>query len=69
MDDSDRFTAARRKMIDAFVRVSDLARRAGVDGAAITAAHGLFFDGNEAIKSACDAAGDHADTRTRAGNG
>lgn len=37
-------------MIDAFVRVSDLGRRAGVDEDVITAAHGQFFDGNVRIK-------------------
>lgn len=37
-------------MIDAFVKVSDLARRAGVEEDVILAAHGQFFDGNVEVK-------------------
>jgi hypothetical protein len=39
-------------MIDAFVEVSDLARRAGVDEELISEAHGRFFDGNVDAKRA-----------------
>lgn len=36
----------------AFVRLSDLARMAGVDEDTITVLHGQFFDGNVTIKAA-----------------
>lgn len=49
---SDRFTAGRRQMIDAFVKISDLARKAGVDEDEISMIHGEFFDGNVEIKVA-----------------
>ncbi len=39
-------------MIEAFVVISDLARRAGVDDDQITEAHGRFFDGNVDVKDA-----------------
>lgn len=39
-------------MIEAFVMISDLARRAGVDEDLITEAHGRFFDGHVDIKDA-----------------
>lgn len=48
----DQFTAGRRNMIDAFVALSDAARRAGVDEDAISQLHGRFFDGNVAVKAA-----------------
>lgn len=48
----DRFHHGRRDMIDAFTRVSDLARRAGVGEGEISAAHGRFFDGNVEAKDA-----------------
>jgi hypothetical protein len=48
----EQFHAGRRGMITAFVLVSDLARRAGVDEDSIDAAHGEFFDGNVSIKDA-----------------
>lgn len=48
----DEFHRGRREMIDAFVRVSDLARRAGVDEGVISEAHGQFFDGNVRVKGA-----------------
>lgn len=48
----DNFLHGRRGMIAAFVRVSDLARGAGVDEHTISAAHGQFFDGNVAAKDA-----------------
>lgn len=37
-------------MIDAFVMVSDLARRSGVDEDNILSAHSRFFDGNVELK-------------------
>ena len=48
----DKFDHGRRAMIDAFVRLSDTARRAGIDEGDISAAHGQFFDGNVETKSA-----------------
>jgi hypothetical protein len=48
----DDFAAGRRAMIDAFVEMSMLARRAGVDPDAVTALHGVFFDGNVQTKRA-----------------
>lgn len=48
----DQFTAGRLGMRAAFVRLSDLARMAGVDEDTITALHGQFFDGNVAVKAA-----------------
>lgn len=48
----DKFHAGRRDMLDAFVDLSTLARRAGVPEIEISAAHGQFFDGNVAIKDA-----------------
>lgn len=39
-------------MIDAFVKMSDMARRAGADENAITDLHGQFFDGHVMIKGA-----------------
>lgn len=48
----DAFHAGRSEMIRAFVRVSDLARRAGVDEEEISRLHGLFFDGNVSVKQA-----------------
>ena len=44
-------TSGRRLMIDAFVKVSDRARRAGVDEGWISEMHGQFFDGNVQVKS------------------
>jgi len=46
----------RRAMIDVFVKVSDRARRAGVDEGWITEMHGRFFDGNVQVKAAFGAA-------------
>ncbi len=51
----DQLTAGRRKMRDAFVNVSDLARRAGVDEDAISELHGEFFDGNVEVQDAVQA--------------
>lgn len=48
----DRFNTARRDMLDAFVELSTLARKAGVPELDISATHGQFFDGNVAIKQA-----------------
>ncbi len=48
----DQFLAGRLGMRAAFVRLSDLARMAGVDEDTITALHGQFFDGNVTIKGA-----------------
>lgn len=48
----DKFHAGRRDMLDAFVDLSTLARRAGVPEIEISATHGQFFDGNVAIKEA-----------------
>lgn len=42
--------AALRDMIGAFVRISDLARRAGVDEDEISIQHGMFFDGKVAAQ-------------------
>lgn len=51
MDDiRDKFTGGRRAMIDAFVDLSTLARRAGVGEDEITPLHGRFFDGNVQVK-------------------
>jgi hypothetical protein len=53
MDDiRDRFNGGRRAMIDAFVDLSTLARRAGVTEDEITEVHGRFFDGNVETKRA-----------------
>lgn len=53
MDDTyAKFHLGRRDMINAFVKVSNLARRVGVNEDDITAAHGQFFDGNAETKSA-----------------
>ncbi len=54
MDDTirDQFTTGRRGMLAAFVALSDLARRAGVDEDEISVLHGRFFDGNVAVKAA-----------------
>lgn len=46
----DQFGTGRRDMLDAFVALSGLARRAGVDDDEISDIHGKFFDGNVAIK-------------------
>lgn len=52
----DKFNTGRRGMIDAFVALSTLARRAGVSDDDIFATHGQFFDGNVETKSAFSAA-------------
>lgn len=43
-------------MIDAFAELTTLALRAGVDGDAVTALHGRFFDGNMQAKKTFGAA-------------
>jgi hypothetical protein len=49
----DDFAAGRRLMIEAFVQMSDRARRAGaVDDDEALRLHGRFFDGNVAAKRA-----------------
>lgn len=48
----DQFNTGRRAMIDAFVELGALARRAGVDHDAISELHGRFFDGNVETKRA-----------------
>lgn len=48
----DEINAGRLAMRDAFVELSDLARRAGVDEDRISELHGRFFDGNVAVKTA-----------------
>jgi hypothetical protein len=68
MDDiRDQFATGRRKMIDAFVRISDLARRAGVDEDTISACHGEFFDGNVETKDAFGVAAFLAQVRMASG--
>ena len=53
MDETcNKHEAGRRSMIDAFVKMSDMARRAGADENAITDLHGQFFDGHVVIKGA-----------------
>jgi hypothetical protein len=47
----ERLHHGRRSMLDAFLQMSTLARQAGVDGEAISAIHGKFFDGNVEVKS------------------
>lgn len=47
----DQFDSGRLAMRDAFVELSDLARRAGVDEDRISELHGRFFDGNVAVKA------------------
>ena len=46
----DKFHAGRRDMLDAFVELSTLARRAGVPELEISMTHGQFFDGNLMVK-------------------
>lgn len=48
----DPFNTGRRAMINAFVELSTLARRAGVTEDEITPVHGRFFDGNVQAKRA-----------------
>lgn len=50
----DRFNTGRLAMRDAFVELSDLARRAGVDEGRISEIHGRFFDGNVTVKMAAE---------------
>lgn len=52
----DKFGGGRLLMRNAFVELSDLARRAGVDEDRISGIHGQFFDGNVAVKEAFAAA-------------
>ncbi len=52
-------------MIEAFVVISDLARRAGVDEDRITEAHGRFFDGHVDTKDAFAVAAFWAEIRAR----
>lgn len=47
-----KYQHGRRAMIDAFVELSTLARRAGVTEDEITPVHGRFFDGNVQAKRA-----------------
>ena len=47
----NQFNTGRTEMIAAFVGLSDLARRHGVDEDTITALHGRFFDGNVTVKT------------------
>lgn len=46
----DRFNHGRRDMLEAFLDLSTLARRAGVDEEDVRQTHGQFFDGNVEIK-------------------
>lgn len=48
----NRYNHGRRAMIDAFVDLSTLARRAGVTEDELTAVHGRFFDGNVEVRRA-----------------
>lgn len=47
----DGFHLGRRNMLDAFLKLSTLARQAGADGDDITKLHGQFFDGNVSVKT------------------
>lgn len=60
----DKFNTGRRSMLEAFVTLSDIARKAGVDEDEISDLHGLFFDGNVEIKAAFRAAVLLAEIRT-----
>ena len=52
MTRDDSIDAGRRTMREAFIRLSDLARRLGADEDQLTELHGLFFDGNEQVNLA-----------------
>jgi hypothetical protein len=52
MTRDEQINAGRLKMREAFVRLSDLARRLGAAEDELSELHGQFFDGNEAINRA-----------------
>jgi hypothetical protein len=52
----DKFHHGRYDMLEAFVKLSALARRAGADEDDISETHGQFFDGNVEVKESFRAA-------------
>ena len=64
-DIREQHRTALRDMIAAFVRISDMARRAGVDEREISVQHGAFFDGKVSAQDALGVAAFLAEVRMR----